>query len=268
MSPEFQYESQPTIREIVVRDHEGYRSRTIVFTTVGGILRVAEMLIPDGEGPFPGILYVHWYEPEADTSNRSQFRAEATQLAELGVASIMIETVWSDPDWFIKRTQADDADTSVQVVVELRQAMDIFLDEVPIDLKRLAYVGHDFGAMYGIVMGSIDPRPTHYILMAGTPRFHEWFLYFPPLDGDARDKFIEAMALYDPINRVAKLAPAPVYFQFANEDPHVPLERAQAFYAAAEEPKQVDYYDGGHGLNKSAEADRISWLKTQFNLSV
>jgi len=263
----FEYKSEPTVREVTTRDGDGFKSRLVVFTTVGGVRRMAEIVTPDQEGPYPGILYVHWYEPQADTSNRTQFRQEATKLAQSGVASMMIETVWSDKDWFLKRTQADDADTNVQVVLELRQAMDVFLQEVDVDPKKFAYVGHDFGAMYGVLMGSIDPRPTQYVLMAGTPRFHEWFLYYPALEGDERDKFIEDMAIYNPIGRVAKLAPVPVYFQFGNDDPHVPLERAKDFFDAAQEPKKVDYYECGHGLNEDAEADRMAWLKDQLGLA-
>ena len=43
-----------------------------------------------------------------------------------------------------------------------------------IDEARLAYVAHDFGAMYGAVLAGVDPRPQWYVLMAGTPVFSDW----------------------------------------------------------------------------------------------
>ena len=91
-------------------------------------------------------------------------------LAQRGVLALLVETMWSDRDWFLKRIQADDYANSVRQVVELRQAMDLLLAEPGVDFARFAYVGHDFGAMYGVLMGQIDPRPTCYALMAGTLR--------------------------------------------------------------------------------------------------
>lgn len=254
------------IREVSTRELDDATIRTFIYTTIGGIRRVGQMIKPRAEGPFPAILYVHWYEPESPDSNRTQFYNEALEMASYGAMSLMIETLWSDRDWFLKRTQAEDVDNSVQQLIELRQAMDILLADPDADRTRFAYVGHDFGAMYGVAIGSIDARPTHYVLMAGTPRFPDWYLYYPPLEGDARDDFIEEMAQYDPIDRVDKLSPAPLFFQFANDDPHVPVDRAEAFFAAAEEPKRIEWYEAGHGLNEAARRDRMAWLKAELGL--
>ncbi|MCI0710471.1 MAG: S9 family peptidase [Chloroflexi bacterium] len=255
------------IREVSTRQLDDASVRTFIFTSPGGVRRCAQLIKPTAPGPYPAILYVHWYEPESMDSNRTQFYDEALEMASYGAASLLMETLWSDRDFFLKRTQAEDEDNSLQQVVELRTAMDILLDDVDIDARRFAYVGHDFGAMYGVVVGSIDPRPTHYVLMAGTPRFHEWYLYYPPLEGDARDKYIERMAQYDPIHRVATLAPAPLFFQFATDDFHVPVERAEDFFAAAQDPKRLEWYEAGHGLNEDARKDRMAWLRQQLNLT-
>ena len=49
--------------------------------------------------------------------------------------------------------------------------------------KRFALVGHDFGGMYGALAGNLDRRPTQYVLMAATPRFPDWYLYWPQAGG-------------------------------------------------------------------------------------
>jgi uncharacterized protein len=59
---------------------------------------------------------------------------------------------------------------------------------------------------------------------------------------------------------VARLAPTPILFQFARSDRHVPVERAEEFYAAAADPKQIRWYEAGHGLNAEATRDREAWL--------
>lgn len=246
--------------------NEGYEKSMLIIQTPFGYRRVAELFHPDGEGPFPVILFVHWYEPFAATSNRSQFVEEAIELVKQGVMSLTIETLWSDDDFFLKRTQADDLENSMQEVVNLRRAMDFLLSQPGADPKRFAYVGHDFGGMYGVLVGSLDKRPTHYVIMAATPRFPDWYLYLPALEGEAREEFIRQISALDPITHAPHLAPAPVLFQFADDDFHVPQERAQEFFAAAREPKEMKMYQAGHGLNEDATKDRMAWLQKQFGL--
>jgi dienelactone hydrolase len=148
----------------------------------------------------------------------------------------------------------------------LRRALDFLLAQPGVDLTRVAYVGHDFGGMYGVLMGSVDGRPTHYVIMAATPRFSDWYLYFPKLQGDEREAFISQMAEIDPITHVANLAPAPILFQFGTNDPHVPNERAREFFDAAGEPKEWKSYDTGHGLDAPAALDRRTWLEKHLKL--
>jgi dienelactone hydrolase len=256
------------IREAGKRSEDGVLNRNFTYATSFGERRAAYLFRPDAGGePLAAILYVHWYEPESLDSNRTQFVEEAQRMAKRGAATLLIETMWSDRDWFIKRTQADDERNSIRQVVELRQAVDLLLVQPGVDARRLAYVGHDFGAMYGVLMGSADPRPCCYALMAGTPRFPDWYLYYPRLEGAERTAYIEHMAALDPIAHVARLAPAPLLFQFGRDDPHVPVERGQDFYDAAREPKQIQWYACGHGLNPQATEDRVAWLGEQLELS-
>jgi dienelactone hydrolase len=269
-TPSFDYnrDASPDIREVSTRQKDGGIVRNMTYASPFNRRRPAYSVSPEGQGPFPAILYVHWYEPESPDSNRTQFLKEAQLMAQRGAASLLIETMWSDRDWFIKRTQDDDYDDSIRQVIELRQAMDLLLPQPAVDPGSFAFVGHDFGAMYGVVMGSADPRPSCYVLMAGTPRFPDWYLYYPELEGEPREAYVNRMAGIDPIHHVARLSPAPVLFQFARDDFHVPRERASAFYEAAEEPKQIEWYDAGHGLNEVATQDRVAWLCEQLGLAV
>lgn len=257
--------SPSDVRLLALQKSEGYESRVLVLQTPFGYRRMADLFVPEGEGPFPVILYVHWYEPQAQNSNRSQFEKEAIEMAKRGVLCMTVETLWSDVDFFLKRTQADDLKQSVQEAINLRRCID-FLFTQNIDPKRFALVGHDFGGMYGLLAGSLDGRPTHYVIMAATPRFPDWYLYLPQLTGAPREAFIRQMKEIDPIEHVANLAPVPIFFQFADEDRHVPLERADEFFAAAKEPKEMKLYQAGHGLNEAAAIDRNDWLHRQLGI--
>ena len=255
------------LRVLGARVEDGVESQLMVMQTPFGYRRMMEMFRPEGDGPFAAILYVHWYEPEAHDSNRSQFVEEAKEMARSGTICLLIETLWSDLDFFLKRTQDDDIKNSVEEVVNIRRAMDLLLSQSGVDSKRFAYVGHDFGGMYGVLTGSLDQRPTHYVIMAATPRFPDWYLYLPKLEGEVREAFIKQMSAIDPIAHVQNLSPASVFFQFGTDDPHVPKDRAEEFFAAAQEPRELKWYQAGHGLNSIAAEDRKSWLREKLGLN-
>ena len=263
---EYQKFESNDLRIVGKRVQDGLESQLMVIETPFGYRRVAEMIRPDRDGSYAAILYVHWYEPESIDSHRTQFDAEAQELARAGAVCLSIETLWSDRDFFLKRTQEDDMRNSMEEVVNIRRAMDLLLSQPNIDSKRFAYVGHDFGGMYGVLAGSLDQRPTQYVIMASTPRFPDWYLYLPKLEGEQQESFIRAMSEIDPITHVPNLSPAEVFFQFATDDFHVPKERAEEFFAAANDPKEMKWYDAKHGLNEQATQDRIAWLKQKLAL--
>ena len=47
---------------------------------------------------------------------------------------------------------------------DLRRALDVLLAQPGVDPKRIAYVGHDFGAMYGAVLAGVDRRVSVWAL--------------------------------------------------------------------------------------------------------
>ena len=263
---DYQLLSEKDVRVIGKRAQAGLESQLLVIQTPFGYRRVAEMFRPESGEALAAILYVHWYEPESRDSNRSQFVEEAKELARGGAICLLIETLWSAPDFFLKRTQADDMQNSIEEVVNIRRAMDLLLSQPNIDLTRFAYVGHDFGGMYGVLAGALDQRPTQYVIMAATPRFPDWYLYLPKLEGEARETFIRQMTEIDPIGQVPSLAPASVLFQFGTDDPHVPKERAQEFFESTNEHKELRWYESGHGLNEAATSDRKIWLRERLGL--
>jgi len=116
-------------RPASMHSEEGIESQLLVTSSPFGYRRMAELIKPENKKPSAAILYVHWYEPEATDSNRSQFAKEAREMAKQGAACLLIETMWSDLDFFLKRTQEDDAQNSIQQVVDIRRAMDFSLTQ-------------------------------------------------------------------------------------------------------------------------------------------
>lgn len=264
----FDYDrSRPLAVEVKSDQTQGRaRVRDITFASAAGGRTAAYLVSPVKPRKGPGILFAHWYEPESKDSNRTQFLVQAGELAAGGATSLLIETMWSDPGWFPKRRRADDYANSIAQVKELRRALDVLAVQPGVDPKRIAYVGHDFGAMYGAVLAGIDDRVRAWALQAGTTSFSHWYLLGEKLDAAARQRVIDTLAPLDPVAYIGKAAPSPVLFQFARNDRYVPEARARQFFEAAGEPKTILWYDAGHGLNEQAVKDRQAWLRKTLRI--
>ena len=83
----------------------------------------------------------------------------------------------------------------------------MLLSEPGVDRKRVAYVGHDFGAMYGALLAGVDRRPAAYVMIAGTKSFSDWYLLGRKLEGAARQAVVDELAPLDPTRHIGKAAP-------------------------------------------------------------
>jgi cephalosporin-C deacetylase-like acetyl esterase len=256
------------LRDVSIAARNGVTVREITYEKATSGRNAATLIVPplSTKAPHAGILFVHWYEPPNPTSNRTEFVEDAVELASLGTVSLLIDTPWSAPDWFAKRDGDKDYEMSVNQVKELRRALDVLVQQPGIDRRRIALVGHDFGAMFGALAVAVDPRPTHFVFMAATGSFTDWYLFSPKREGEARARFVTQLAPLDPIKYLPRIAPRPVLLQFATNDKFVSKEAAAALANAAAGPKTVKYYDAQHALNAEATRDRQQWLKQQLAL--
>ena len=263
----FDYEKDRPLdlQETAIREQDGVTLREVDYAALDGSRNAATIIAPkQAAGARPGILFVHWYGPPEPTSNRTQFIPDGIELAKAGAVSLLIDTPWSRHEYFRERTRETDYARSIQQVKDLRRAVDVLLSLRDVDPNRVAFVGHDFGAMYGTLAAAADSRVKQFVFMAGTQSFSDWFLYGrPQLEGAERQKFVDQLAPLDPLRYLPKLN-TPILLQFAADDEHVPMERANALAAAANEPKTVRIYSAKHELNAEATRERIAWLKTEL----
>jgi len=239
----------------------------LTYQTLTGTRRAAYLVTPStaARGPHPAILFVHWYEPPNPTSSRSEFLPDAVELAREGVTSLLVDTMWSDPDWFTTRDPENDLGHSIEQVKELRRALDILASRPGVDPSRVFYVGHDFGAMYGSLVAGVDAsRLKGFVFMAGTRSFSDWFLLLPRRDAAARTDIIRRLAPLDPTRHLTAAGELPVLFQFATRDRFVTKAAAEALVASAAGPKDVRWYDAEHALNADATRDRLAWLRARL----
>jgi len=240
----------------------------VTYQTLTGTRRAAYLVTPSkvSGGPHPAVLFVHWYEPPNPTSSRKEFLPDAVELAGDSVISLLIDTMWSDPDWFTSRDPENDLGHSIEQVKELRRALDILGSRPGVAPSRVFYVGHDFGAMYGALVAGLEaPRLKGFVFMAGTRSFSDWFLLWPKRDDAAKAETIRRLAPLDPTRHLAATGDLPMLFQFATRDKFVTKPAAEALVASARGPKEVRWYDAEHGLNAEATRDRLAWLRQRFS---
>jgi len=268
--PAFDYDARKPL-DVQFTEGTGASVKQLTYTKLDGTQNPATLVTQPsagepGRSPQPAVLFVHWYEPPRPTSNRTEFLAEAVELAVSGVTSLLIDTPWTAERWFPTRDGERDYDFSVQQAKEVRWALDVLLAQPGIDKSRVALVGHDFGAMYGALAVASDPRVTAFVYMAGTSAFSDWFLFTPKREGAAKDAFVAKLAPLDPINYLPKISPRPILLQFGTKDQFVKNEAATAMADAIKGPKTVKTYDFEHELTYQARLDRVAWLKDQLKL--
>jgi fermentation-respiration switch protein FrsA (DUF1100 family) len=126
-----------------------------------------------------------------------------------------------------------------QAVCDLRRALD-FLSALPeIDPTRITYASFSLGTILGATFCAVDPRPRAAALAIGGGGFG------PPE--------------IDPARWIERVAPRPVLFVNATRDERVPRESTEILFAAAREPKQIEWFECGHSDLPGAA------LKTMWN---
>jgi len=225
----------------------------------------AYLVVPPGKGAHAGVLWVHWLG-EPKTSNRTQYLDEAVALAAQGVESLLVDAMWSDPDWYAKRNPEQDFDASIRQTIALRRAMDLLASRPGIDAKRLGYVGHDFGGMYGMLAAGVDRRARTYVFMAVAPSLLEWAFFAS--QPKSKIDYIRKNAPLELSEFVHRIDNASVLFQFAKNDAYVSRASTGVLLNAANAPKERKFYEADHAMNKPEIAqDRDAWLLKELNLN-
>jgi hypothetical protein len=208
--------------------------------------READVVEPADGGRGPALLFLHWFDTDAPDGNRTQFRDEAAALArEHGVVSVLPQGrfPWAEPP---SDAEADAARIRAEVAAH-GAAVDLLVGRSDIDASRIGLVGHDFGAMHGIVLAAGDPRLAAVVAVAATPRWGDWFLPFWPIAGDRHD-YLRALHPLDPVTRIGDVAPRPVLLQFARHDFYIAEMSGFELHRAAGEPKELAAYDADHAM--------------------
>jgi len=225
------------------------------------------LVVPSGKGPFPAIVYMHWGQ-----GNRGEFLSEAIEMAQRGAIGIMIDAPYwrADVPPPAKGNEAEsERDQYIQMVVDLRRAVDLLVARKDVAPDRIGYVGHSLGATWGAPLAAAEKRIKVFVLMGGLPRVP------PNWDDDSfyqqvqrastpRAEFDKEAAVLGPIAPErfgANTGPATIYFQWAQHDMYISHRSADEYFNAVAGPKEQKWYFTSHEFNDTeSKSDRASWL--------
>jgi dienelactone hydrolase len=240
----------------------------VVFDGPDG-LEVEAYLVRPAEAPadasVAGILMWHWLDTEAPDGNRTQYLAEAAELAASGAVCLLPQGrfPWSQPPI------GSEADTAAILaeVARLRTGLDRLVGRPEVDPDRLAVVGHDFGGMLAAVAAADEDRLKALVIVAATPRWGDWFLPFWDIAEDRID-YLRAMRPIDPIEVIGRAGPAEVLFQFGRSDFFIAAMSGLEFRASARAGSELLPYDSGHDMRlPEIVADRRAFLARTVDLA-
>jgi dienelactone hydrolase len=260
-----------SIQEVTYESPVGDRGKAV--GPNGGKV-TAYLVVADGKGPFPAVIYAHWCMPGSEKKNRTEFLDEAVVLAQAGVVSLLPDHVMVQPGFVEDETPFNESQIAVMVqqVVNLQRGADLLLARPDIDPKRLAYVGHSCDAGAGGFLSGVDKRFKAFVLMAGdlsdeVDQKSEPFQEFRQKIGPERlDAFMKEHAWLDAGKYVSHASPATVFLQFASDEPFVNEEMEKGYFEVVSEPKKFKIYKAPHALSPEATRDRIAFLAEQLSV--
>jgi dienelactone hydrolase len=230
------------------------------------------LVVPPGGGPFGAILYMHWGQ-----GNKSEWLAESVEMAKRSVVCIMIDApYWRPgvpPPGSNNRAESE-RDGYIQMVVDLRRAVDVLVARKDVDPKRVGYVGHSLGATWGGPLAAVEKRIKMFVLMGGLPSLTSYddnsFYAEVQRASTPRNEFQKYVALIEPYNPehfVANTGPAKIYFQWAKHDMYISKHSADEYYQAVGGPKEQHWYFTSHEFNDARSLyDRREWLTKELGL--
>jgi pimeloyl-ACP methyl ester carboxylesterase len=221
---------------------------------------LVEPMVVDARERRPGLLFAHWFDTEAPNGNWTEFRGEAVVWARRHRTAAILPQLtfpWTTGPTGSRR----DRELIVREVTRLRRCLDLVAARPAVDPGRIGVVGHDFGAMHALLLGTVDRRPAAYVVIAAVPRWADWFLPFWPIEEDRID-YLREMRPLDPIEHVGRVQPARLLFQFGRRDFYIAPMTGLEFRRAAGEESEVEAYDVEHDMaDPKALADRTAFLE-------
>ena len=257
-------EAPPALEIVSAEDRDGVLVRDV---RIDGSIEayLVEPMVVDARSSSPGLVFAHWFDTHAPNGNRTEFVEEAVDWVRAHRGSAVLPQLtfpWAgDPTG-----SAADRERIVADVALLRRCVDVVAGRPGVDPARIGVVGHDFGGMHAIVLGTADRRPVAYVLIAAVPRWADWFLPFWDIPEDRID-YLRAMRPLDPIEHIGGVGPARVLLQFGRRDFFIAPMTGLELKASAPEGTELKAYDAEHDMaDVEIQSDRTAFLEAGLSV--
>ena len=202
----------------------------------------AYLAIPDGQGPFPAVLYAHGYGV-----GPKWFVPDAVALAREGYAGLLIQYPLSREPMvgFYSCDARSDIEGYVQYLVDLRRGLDLLETLPEIDDERIGVLGHSLGAeVVGILTGLEGRRVDAFVIMDGVGSLSEdtGNNECASLQDDELLRFREQIAVLNAVNYVGHDRGAALLFQVSSTMMEGTGYTALMHFEIAPEPKTLMEY--------------------------
>jgi cephalosporin-C deacetylase-like acetyl esterase len=222
-----------------------------------------------GNKPYPALILLHGYGGRKD-----DWGPLIVALSAKGWAAIAIDAMYhgqrAEPGQnILSNDWASNRAAFIQTIIDERRALDYLASRGDIDVKRVGLLGASMGAIMGSITTAVEPRIKCAVLAVGGGDWRQ--LVEKSQLGAVSvlreqllahwDEMADQMAGIEPLNFAPHIAPRPVLMLNGKQDNIVVPACSQELYDALGEPKEIQWFDSGHGLPiGEALAKASAWL--------
>ena len=209
----------------------------------------AVLQVPAATSPGAAVLLLHGF------SSRKERVADSVgaALAKRNVASLAIDF----PLHGEREGRHQDVPRTNPIAVaglwrlvqhEVRFAFDYLARQSGVDAERVGVAGYSLGALVGVFLAADEPRVRTLALVAGGD--------LPA--GMPMESLVRRAV--NPQRAIQKLAGRPLLMVNGSGDRTIRPSQATALFEAAEEPKELRWYNGGHWPPQQSIEEVADWL--------
>ena len=223
---------------------DGVTLRCVTYQSEGRLVN-GFLVMPEGEGPFPVVVYAPGWMTSA-----KMWDADAAKLSRQGYAGLLLGEPSIGFNFF---DAPKDIASEVAYVIQERRALDLLATLPKIDTERIGFVGWSNGAILGGFLSGVDDRIKAYALIGvcnTTTYGPEAKTLLKVPKGAAFTRWAAGVSVIDCLTYVRHNKTAAFLFLSGRHDWDT-MHDAKAFLAAAPEPKTLHIYDGYHDPMKA-----------------
>lgn len=271
-------------------EEEGFRRLRISYASEEGDRIPAFLLLPDGEGPFPGLLIHHQHHSQRHFGKSEvcglvgdPLQAFGPSLAQRGIIVLAPDSIcFEDRRRNQMGTEPDEADGNQhynemcyrllrgdtlmhKVLSDSAQGISLLRSHPQVDRERVGMLGHSYGGNTTLFHAALDER-IRFACSSGAACSYRFKMTNEV--GIEMAEVIPGFAEhFDIQDLLACFAPRRILIVSATADPFSQdaesiVTAAKEAYTAMDREEQIEHrrYEGGHALTHERFDQIVSWL--------